>query len=71
MTLLQRAKQIWPGLSEADLRLVLWTFTEYPAGKDEDTLRALSDAYRKSGGDLLLALVQADQSRSQMYISGQ
>lgn len=65
MTLLQRAKQIWPGLSEADLKLVLWTFTEYPAGKDEDTLRALSDAYSKSGGDLLQALHLADKERNQ------
>lgn len=65
MTLLERAKKIWPGLSEADLKLVLWTFTQYPGGKDEDTLRALSDAYNKSGGDLLQALHLADRQRNQ------
>jgi len=67
MTLLERAKKIWPGLSEADLKLVLWTFTQYPTGKDEDVLRALSDAYSKSGGDLLQALYLADKERNQCF----
>jgi len=71
MTILQRAKLIWPGLSSADLNIALWSLTTYPSGKDDDILAALKDAYNKSGGDLLLALVQADQSRSQMYTSGQ
>lgn len=64
MTILQRAKQIWPGLSSADLNIALWSLTTYPSGKDDDILAALNDAYSKSGGDLLQALNLADQVRT-------
>ena len=64
MTILQRAKQIWPGLSSADLNIALWSLTTFPSGNEDEVLAALKDAYSKSGGDLLQALHQADQQRT-------
>lgn len=64
MNTLQRAKQIWPGLSEADLKIALWSLTTFPSGNEDEVLAALKDAYSKSGGDLLQALNLADQART-------
>lgn len=69
MNMMQRAKQIWPGLSEADLKIALWSLTTYPSGKDEEVLAALKDAYSKSGGDFLQALHQADQAQTRQSIT--
>jgi hypothetical protein len=71
MTFLQRAKQIWPGLSEKDMSIVLWSLTTYPMGDQEEVLRDLKDAYSKSGGDFLQALHQADQASLQRFTFGQ
>lgn len=68
MSLMQRAKQIWPGLSESDMKIALWSLTTFPSGKDEEVLAALRDAYSKSGGDLLQALHQADEAQSKAAI---
>lgn len=65
MNLLQQAKQVWPGLNAKELDLVLWTCTTYPTGDQSEVLADLKNAYEKSGGDLLQALNQADQQKSQ------
>lgn len=59
--LLNRAKTTWPGLCKKDLEIALWSLTTYPAGKDDEVLAALKDAYNRSDGNLLSALEQADQ----------
>lgn len=64
MTLLQRAKQIWPGLSATEMDTVLWACTTYPEGSEGEVLAALKDAYTKSGGDVWQALNQADEQRT-------
>lgn len=64
MTIQQRAKEIWPGLNSQEINLALWTCTTYPTGNGEDILLALKNAYEKSGGDLWIALHQADQQRT-------
>ena len=63
MSIQVRAKQIWPGLSSADLNIALWSLTTFPLGNEDDILAALKDAYSKSGGDLLQALQLADQAQ--------
>lgn len=63
MSIQVRAKQIWPGLSSAELNIALWSLTTFPSGNEDDILRALGDAYQKSGGDLLQALQIADQAQ--------
>lgn len=68
MTVLLEAKKIWPGLSQSDLEIALWSLTTYPAGESSDVLRALRDAYNKSGGDFLQALHMADEARNQKII---
>lgn len=70
MTLLQRAKGIWKGLTDKEVDILMWACTEYPEGPPEDVLADLKDAYEKSGGDLLQALHQADLSRSRAGNSG-
>ena len=62
MSIQARAKLIWPGLSSADLNIALWSLTTFPMGEPDEVLRALKDAYQKSGGDLLQALQIADQA---------
>jgi len=64
MTIQVRAKQIWPGLSNQELDIVLWSCTTFPSGNEDDILAVLKDAYLKSGGDLLQALHQADQTQT-------
>lgn len=65
MNLLQQARQVWPGLNTNDLNLILWSCTTYPTGGEQEVLAALKNVYEKSGGDLLQALNQADEQRSQ------
>lgn len=65
MNIEQKAKQVWPGLSSADLKIALWSLTTYPTGNEDEVLAALRDAYNKSGGDFLQALHLADQQRNQ------
>jgi hypothetical protein len=60
MTLLQRAKQIWPGLNSQELNLALWTCTTFPTGDEATILADLETAYNQSGGDLWIALHKAD-----------
>ena len=62
--LTQEARKTWPGLSSADLNIALWSLTTFPMGEPDEVLRALKDAYLKSGGDLLQALHQADQTQT-------
>lgn len=69
MSLLQRAKAIWPGLSTTEMDTALWACTTYPMGSDDEVLAALKDAYRKSGGDLWQALNQADAQRTANMIA--
>jgi hypothetical protein len=64
IALILDAKEIWPGLSNADLKLALWTLTTYPTGDPDEVLAALKDAYETSDGDLLRALHLADQQRT-------
>jgi len=58
--LLDRAKSTWPGLSQTDLKIALWSLTTYPTGDPDEVLAVLKDAYNKSDGNLLSALEQAD-----------
>jgi hypothetical protein len=60
MTLLDRAKQVWRGLNEQELKLALWTCTTYPTGDEATILADLQKANHDSGGDLWLALHKAD-----------
>jgi hypothetical protein len=68
---LQQAKRIWPGLSDKDMSIVLWSLTKYPMGDQDEVLADLRNAYEKSGGDFLQALHQADLAISQRFTSGQ
>jgi hypothetical protein len=70
MTVLQRAKQVWPGLSESDLKIALWSLTTYPSGKETDVLDALRSAYIESDGNLLQALQRADEAIVKMQTLG-
>lgn len=67
---LQQAKQVWPGLNAQEIALVLWVLTKYPLEDPEDSLRALKNAYERSGGDLLHALNQADEERTKNLTGG-
>jgi len=64
MTLKLKAKKIWRGLTDIEMDSVLWGCTNYPIGDEQEVLAALKDVYERSGGDLLIALNEADQQRS-------
>lgn len=59
--LLKHAAQVWPGLCQNDLKLILSLVTTYPTGKESEVLADLKDAYQKSDGNFLLALEQAEE----------
>lgn len=67
--LLSRAKQIWPGLCQNDLKLMLSLVTTYPMGDPKEVLADLKDAYNKSDGNFLLALEQAEEKLVKQQIT--
>lgn len=69
MTLKRRAREVWPGLNDKEIDIVLWSCTTFPVGSDNEVLAALRDAYSKSDGNLLAALEAADRERSQAQVN--
>ena len=61
MTYFDRARQIWPGLSDEQAHRLLINVTCYPFGPDIWVWEQLQAAYESSGGDVELAIRQVHE----------
>lgn len=62
MTYIELAQSIWLGITEDQASTVLWNCTAFPFDSVEGTTLALMEAYKASGGDVSIALAQADDA---------
>lgn len=62
MTYIEKARQIWPGLSDEQAHALLINVTCYPFGPDIWVWRQLAEARDMSQGDVDLAIQQAHEA---------
>ena len=58
----EAVKKIWPKASRKERSDLLWDATAFPFADPETIVKQLKKAYKKSKGNVKLALIQADKA---------
>ena len=56
MFYIEKVKGIWPGLTDEEADVALWSFTKYPVVVGDEAWEQLRDMYERSGGDFEVAM---------------